>query len=295
VSPQVLKRLTRAPKRTNLAMEIRPLGPEAHYDREKLSEQGPGSRGNSQRCYLHSRLRVHPFGEISATFQSEFRENDSNGGAGLPIPNCEIEGASIVLVGSFNPAIFHPSWLASHDMIRIGTAEKAELQIVSPEVSSFQADWLAIQVTRDRFQVSTVDPRFFEPLRDLVLSVFAILEHTPIRQMGINRDMHFQSSPEIMNRFGDLLAPKPTWKKLFENPLLETLVMRGKREEQVFRVTIQPSMRVRPGIYVGTNEHFDVEAEQSAHKVLELLRTSWDESQRYSRRIGDQLISEVTA
>jgi hypothetical protein len=51
----------------------------------------------------------------------------------MPIPNCELEGTSVVLVGNFNPAIFHPSWLASHNMVRGGEAEKAQIQIVSPE------------------------------------------------------------------------------------------------------------------------------------------------------------------
>jgi hypothetical protein len=119
----------------------------------------------------------------------------------MPIPNCELEGSSIVLVGAFNPAIFHPSWLSEHAIVRAGAADEAEVQVVSPEISSFTAQWLSLQVTREQFQASTSDPRYFEPLRDLVVSVFTLLEHTPIRQMGINRDMHFSSSQEKMNEF----------------------------------------------------------------------------------------------
>ena len=216
----------------------------------------------------------------------------------MPVANCEVEGVSVVFVGSFNPAIFQPAWLSSHGMIREGEAEKAKLEVVSPDVTSFKADWLGIQVTRDRFQAYTADPRFFEPLRDLVLSIFAILEHTPIRQMGINRDMHYMSSIEQMNRFGDLIAPKEKWRKYFERPLLETIVMIGKRpssDAKVFRVTVQPSAHVKPGIYVGTNEHYDVEeSEDSTSVILNLLRSSWENCQRYARTIGDQLIAEVS-
>jgi hypothetical protein len=214
----------------------------------------------------------------------------------MPMPNCEVEGVSLVLAGNFNPAIFHPSWLLSHGMIRSGEADHADVQVISPDVASFQTSWLTMQVTRDKFQASTADPRFFEQLRDLVLSIFGLLEHTPIRLMGINRDMHFVSSREIINKFGDLLAPKQTWKRSFEHPLLETLIMRGNRpgsDATAFRVTIQPSVLVVPGIYVGTNEHFEAEGEESTLKILAYLRVAWDESQRYSRQVADDLVSDI--
>ena len=215
----------------------------------------------------------------------------------MSIPNCELEGMSVVLVGSFNPAIFHPSWLASHGMVREDEADKAQIQIVSPEVSSFTTEWLALQVTRERFQASTSDARFFEPLRDLVVSVFTLLEHTPVRQMGINRDMHFACSRDLMNELGDMLAPKPIWQKALDDPLLETLVMVGKRkrgEGNRLRVTVQPSIRVVPGIYIGTNEHFETKDEQSPHKILELLKGSWEGSQRDGRKIADHVLSGLS-
>jgi hypothetical protein len=198
-----------------------------------------------------------------------------------------------VLVGNFNPAIFHPNWLASHDIVRPGEAEKAQIQVVSPEVSSFTADWLALQVTRDRFQASTSDARFFESLRDLVVSVFTLLEHTPVNQMGINRDMHFASSQAVMNHFGEILAPKSIWKDVLDDPLMGTLVMIGQRqgsEGKRFQVTIQPSVPVRTGIFIGTNEHFELEGEQSSQKILELLRNSWNGTQRHSRQVAEHLL-----
>ena len=214
----------------------------------------------------------------------------------MPVPNCELDGSSIVLVGNFNPAIFHPSWLSEHGMVREGDADKADIQVVSPEVSSFTTHWLLLQVTRDKFQASTSDPRYFEPLRDLVVSVFRLLEHTPVRQMGINRDMHFASAIEQMNAFGEILAPKLIWKEILENPLMETLVMAAKRPDsdgKIFRVTIQPSVRVVPGIYVGTNEHFELEKQETPHKILEMLNRFWGGSLAHAKRTAGHLISKV--
>jgi hypothetical protein len=36
----------------------------------------------------------------------------------MPVPKCESEGASIVLLGSFNPGIFQPAWFGAHGLIR---------------------------------------------------------------------------------------------------------------------------------------------------------------------------------
>jgi hypothetical protein len=60
----------------------------------------------------------------------------------MAVLNCELEGAGIVLVGSFNPSIFQPKWLASKDIIGVAEGEEAKIQIISPEISSFSADWL---------------------------------------------------------------------------------------------------------------------------------------------------------
>jgi hypothetical protein len=151
-------------------------------------------------------------------------------------------------------------------------------------------------VTRDRFQATTSDPRYFEPLRDLVVSAFTFLEHTPVRQMGINRDLHFVSSQDEMNEFGEILAPKSIWKSVLDNPLMEALVIVAKRQSsdgKVFRVTIQPSVRVVPGIYVGTNEHFEVEGQQTPHQILEILMTSWEGSLGHAKNVAEHLLSQV--
>lgn len=214
----------------------------------------------------------------------------------MPVPSAEIEGASIVLVGNFNPAIFQPSWLGTHGIIRPGEAEGAKINLISPEVTSFSTEWLALQSTRDRFQVSTSDVRYFDRLVEVVLSAFTLLEHTPVHKLGINRDMHFPASIEYRNRFAEILAPKVHWRSLLEEPLLETLIMQGRRENsraKLVRITIQPSLRVQLGIYIGSNEHFEVEGEQTPQKILRLLADSWTGAQTYAKGVAEDLLSQA--
>jgi hypothetical protein len=215
----------------------------------------------------------------------------------MAVPHCELDGASIVLVGSFNPAIFHPSWLGSHNLLRAGEVEKAQVPIVSQEISSFTVEWLTIQVTRERFQVSSNDARYFEPLRDLVFSIFTILEHTPVSQIGINRDMHFPSTQKAMNNLADLLVDRSVWRDHLENPLLETLVIIGKRTDskaKAYRFTVQPSMRVTPGIYVGSNEHFQARDGHTPSEIIRLLTESWTDSLRHAAEVAGKLLSGLS-
>ena len=87
---------------------------------------------------------------------------------------------SIVALGSFNPAIFHPVWFARHKLIRDAEAEESKLKVMCPEITVVESEWFALQVTAERFSLETSDPRKFLPLRDLVTATFSILEHTPV-------------------------------------------------------------------------------------------------------------------
>lgn len=225
--------------------------------------------------------------------------------------SCDLEGCSIVLVGNFNPAIFHPAWLVAQDIIRpsegkaaedvLGTGEgkksEVNLQVVSPQVTSFAVEWLTLQVTQERFSASTVDAAHFEILRDLVVKTFTILEHTPVKQMGINRDMHYRMPDKaIWHLVGNTLAPKDKWESLVENPGLEALVIRGTRRDskaKFFKVTVQPSIRIVDGVYIQTNEHFDANGDDSTERLMNILREDWDNAQRYAKNLAETLLERI--
>jgi len=212
--------------------------------------------------------------------------------------NCELEGASVVLVGSFNPSIFQPAWLAAHGIIRAKEGEEANVQVITPQITSFGVDWLALQVTQGQFAASTVDSAHFEVLRDLVIAIFTILEHTPIKQMGINRDMHYRMPDEATwHVVGNVLAPKEKWDSLVEKPGLESLTILGLRPNsnaRRFRVTVQPSVRVPQGVYIGTNEHFEADGDDSTDQLISILKTSWSDAHKHAKYLAETLLDRVT-
>ena len=92
----------------------------------------------------------------------------------------EAEGASIVMIGSFNPAIFQPRWLELQHLIRTDEADNAKITTIQAQVADFSTEWFQLQVLQQRFMMITKDPRQYGPLRDLVMGMFAILAHTEI-------------------------------------------------------------------------------------------------------------------
>lgn len=211
-------------------------------------------------------------------------------------PAFVLDASSIVLLGSFNPAIFQPMWLASHGLIRREEAEQADGLVFSPEVAAYKTDWLTLKVTRNRFEAVSEDPAHAQPLRDLVLSVFTILEHTPLRQMGINRHVHYRmDSEERWHRFGHFLVGKEPWKSVIDDPGTRSLTIQGRRvdaPDAIIQFVVEPSLKVRPGVYFSFNEHYVIAKDEPGQKLMQALAKSWESAHAYASLIAEHLLQQ---
>jgi hypothetical protein len=201
-------------------------------------------------------------------------------------PKPEHEDVSIVLVGSFNPAIFHPAWFAREKLIQQEEADRADVKIVSTEVSFFSIGWVALEVTSDRFVARTTQIQHVEPLRDLVRGTFGLLRHTPVKQMGLNRRAQFRSPDEAAwHQLGHRLAPKEPWAGLLEKPGMRRIQMQGVRPDAYkgqISVAVEPSLKLTPfGAYIDVNDHYENDATTKGtecDRMMEILGTSWHTS-----------------
>lgn len=208
----------------------------------------------------------------------------------------EIDGASAVLLGSFNPAIFQPEWLAQQGLLAREEAKAAEVQIVSREVTQFSTELFDIQVTHEQFAASTARVPAFGMLQDLVLGIFDRLRHTPVSKMGINRDAHFRMpSEEAWHDLGHRLVDPALWDSFLKSPGMRAVVVQGLRPDEragnVF-IRVEPSVRVHPGVYMQQNDHFELgESADDASLALEVLRQEWapslDRAEEAFRRVLD--------
>jgi len=124
----------------------------------------------------------------------------------------KIGGCSIVLLGNFNPAIFSPAWFARYEVVSATEAEAAEIVISLPDFTRFQVGTKMITVDPKRFAVETTQAPWVS-ICDVAVKTFGeLLPHTPLLQIGINRQVHFGVGTEdVRNRMGRELTPTMPW------------------------------------------------------------------------------------
>lgn len=210
----------------------------------------------------------------------------------------EIQGVTIVLLGDFNPKIFQPAWFAHHELINNYEIEDATIKIVHPDVVSFTLGWMELNVTRDKFTITTLQEPHYRTVFELVIRTFKLLEHTPLRYLGINQMKHYRMKDENeWHDLGDMLAPKNLWRDIFKKPGMRSLTMEeGVRPDNYngyIRVTIEPSDRIRPGVFFQVNDHFQVkdpDTNLGAAEIFNILLDAWSESIRRSDYIINSIL-----
>ena len=210
----------------------------------------------------------------------------------------EMESASIVLVGRFNPAILHPQWFAKQGLIRDSEAANAQVDLVSSAMTSVRFEWFTLRVGDDRLSATTTDPAQYQALQECISGTFALLEFTPVGAMGLNSERHVRvASEDIWTHLESTLAPRDLRAKVLHGPqgepsALQTLSVVGARPNspaERLKVTIEPSVRFPGGICVRTNEHFGFRDGSDASVAMKELRENWPDALAYSKEVTDRL------
>jgi hypothetical protein len=173
-----------------------------------------------------------------------------------------------------------------------------KIRIIQPQVSNFEMDFGTILVTQDRFQATTTKAPYFEKLRDTIAGAFKVLNHTPIKSMGINWERHYMlDSEEQWHAFGHKLAPKDIWSEILDAPGMASLKILGHRTDKKsgkILVTVEPSRRVKRGVYVQYNDHFDSPLNESkplnADYIVACLYSCFDDSFGRMVKVMNRLI-----
>jgi hypothetical protein len=215
------------------------------------------------------------------------------------MPTIEIKGLSVVFVGTFNAKIFQPAWLSAEKLLPDSEAKAASNLLVSEEVTRFELPWLYFYVTPSQFAISSTQESHFEMLRDLAVGMFRLLRHTPIKQLGINFDRHYRFEDESKwNNFGHALAPKDVWRKFMTDPGLNrmTVVDKAPRKDGwpgVTRVEVASSIRVKQGIYILVNNHYETSTDEElgATTALKALEQCFPTAIEHSENIFNSLMS----
>jgi hypothetical protein len=229
----------------------------------------------------------------------------------------QVSVASIVALGHFNPLIFGPDWLKDKQIIVGNDFEKLKISIVHPDIVSYEIPWGSFQADRNNFTITTAR----EPLvrvHDFFVRCFQFLPETPIRALGINREVHFETASEaVRDRVGDVIAPKDFWGDFVraggqKTGGVRSLIMEQSipKEGRLVRidgrfgyvwVRVEPSLRpdIRYGIYTQVNDHFDLITPPNklsdGGAVADLVTEQFERSIANSERLIDHVMGLADA
>ena len=203
---------------------------------------------------------------------------------------------TIVVLGKFNPAIFHPAWFARYKLARDNEMLEAKVRYVDNNLMQFSVDWFQLRVTGNQFFISSTDPSNFLALRDLVRGTFELLLHTPMHELGFNRvhKYRFESEDE-WHSLGHTLAPKDRWNLFMQDTGLRVMQIEGKREDSLAeKVFVKLGTAETSTVFVHTNYHYRLENPEgeSTTKLSFLLANEWDPFLLNTSKIPDQIIDD---
>jgi hypothetical protein len=217
-------------------------------------------------------------------------------------PQLQERRLNIVLLGDLNPQIFQPAWFVSQKLLGDKEGESAKVEVIHPQITVFNLDWLRLEVSRDRLVATTRDERYHEILRDLIIGTFTILSHTPLRMMGINSDFDYTINDEpTWHGIGHKLAPKDIWNKVMDSPGLYSLTVGSKRNIKdnygnIVRVTVS-EINVKLGLRIHINDHYELIAEKEkilgSNEMISVLNGEWDNSQKKTLEIKNKFFEEL--
>ena len=202
-----------------------------------------------------------------------------------------------MLIGGFNPAIFHPAWLKAMNVEPDANENSMNLQVVHNEIASFSIDTVSYLVEGSRFIIETTSGPWIR-IADKTRAIFGDhLSYTPVTAFGINRTIHFRlGSSQARHDLGRKLAPIEPWGSFGEQLEAEDRQLIGGMTKLVMtrkslisqarvntNVTLEPSVRIAPeddGVYVQFNSHHEIEALPDGHgceTALELIGDRFEE------------------
>ncbi|HEV2631328.1 MAG TPA: hypothetical protein VGV41_22115 [Pseudolabrys sp.] len=205
-------------------------------------------------------------------------------------------GTNVVFVGPCDPASFQPKNLTEQGLITEADAAQLRYDILSADITVLRLPWIQIVAETTKLVASTtLETPLGEPMRDFVLAYCDALTNKSFTALGINHSLHFGIADEQgWHKIGNTLVPKDhVWSATMTAPGMASVAVQGKRLDSdllgALTVRVEPSVRVKPGVYVNMNDHFDAPVpNEDPDFLIGVLEDQWDSSKaRLDRIVAD--------
>lgn len=216
----------------------------------------------------------------------------------------ESEEVTIVVLGSFNPAIFQPDWFIRKGFIAAEELEgdAVDIAVIHQDISKFENEWFLIDVNPTRLAIKAKLASRIDSVRDLVLNIFSTLSETPIISFGVNLIATYKcTNTDAWHHVGDSVAPKSLWEKATGQPKrdigmkqVEVRVERTDDYKGNYNIKISPSNSSPPKFIIHTNDHIEYkEMGNETSEFSSFLANYWDISLEYQNKIINNLVEEI--
>jgi hypothetical protein len=214
----------------------------------------------------------------------------------------EAEGLEVVVVGSFNPAIFHPEWFLRQKLAGEDDVKEAQVNVVGRDVTDIEICGLKVVCINDRFSLATANISHAAKMQDFLLHIFALLPHTPVTACGINSFAHYLiGDTQYWNKIGHTLVPKELiWNGLLEKPGMQSVIVKGLRKGDFpgeINIRVEPSQKIQPGLYVLSNYHYQMADaaidSDTTEKLLNFLKAEWKSALEKARIVADEILLKI--
>lgn len=205
---------------------------------------------------------------------------------------------SVVLLGRFNPLIFHPLWLLKKRLIPESDVVNKQI-VINSQVSQYPiGDWMQMTVTPDRCEFKIQKPERIVVMKDLIMGTLNSLPETPILAMGINRGNIINlGDAGSFYKFGSKLAILDIWKDCLHTPRLRDIIIEDVEKtvegEEIVRRRIQiKSAEIKDQqfcIDVNLNNHYTAKVQDTAFAIKTLDTYLMSDMEKY-----EEILSSIT-
>ncbi|MBF0345254.1 MAG: hypothetical protein HQL06_13625 [Nitrospirae bacterium] len=222
-----------------------------------------------------------------------------------------IDASSIVLLGSFNPMIFHPEWFERYKILPIQDTQRAKghrpemIEIkdgsgtilnnpsmyVSNTITQLIFQVLDFRVFNNSFSCETKKRDSFVTMKEAVIKTFSILEHTPISAVGIN----FVGTRKVKEK-ADSVLKSIFMKNDLGNIFGVNYNIGGniviKDDTRIISFRIDKSLTEDNAINYYINFHIDIEKNEAINpnKAIDIIRNNYDDNLQYTTEILSSLL-----
>lgn len=203
---------------------------------------------------------------------------------------------SIVVVGTMNPLIHHPTWYKNQGLITPEQEQeilKSGKMVCLPQISQMDSSGFGIACEQERWMARIRDESNLGTLLNIATKVFdgALLTHTPVRAFGINADFDVKTSKSVGKALSRLSVT-------FGIDIPEGLEANGlfqsswSTEYGENKVTIKPSIFGPDVVLVENNFHFG--APKESFDLGALIEANFNQCIEKAKETTKQVVTSIS-